>query len=359
MEIQNRGSRALRALLYLCAGLLMMPSAQADTHLLTPILTCISNVRTVLVGGYPHTYIDAHVGYINSSAATVDVPLGLHNFFTPGESDNGQPTEFLPGRHDNVFSFDIDVTVSSMTTWVLGPADGSDDVQLHITNDPASYCAPTIGSVSPASGQLGQTVTLNVTGTGFSSSLNVELTQGSVTLPVSVATADYSTITASVTIPGDAPKGFYDLRVLRSGDAPVVLPDAFEVMDSASAVQALLRLSPGVLLTGTAGAGVFKSADGGASWTQSNTGLTDLNVTALAAAVDGSAVYAGTLTDGVFKSTDGGATWKPAAGGLDPHIHSLLANPADPLVLFAGTDKGVYKTSDGGQSWQPMTNGLP
>ncbi|HET6655169.1 MAG TPA: IPT/TIG domain-containing protein [Gammaproteobacteria bacterium] len=254
------------------------------------------------------------------------------------------------------------MTTAPIRTWIL---DGSNDgvvgggIQLQIRNDSADYCAPTVSSLSPANSPRGRTVTLNITGTGFVSSLNVELTQGSVSLPVSVVTADYSAITASVAIPGDAPKGFYDLRVWRSGDAPVILPDAFQVTDSASAVKALLRLSPGVLLTGTTGAGVYKSVDGGASWTQTNTGLTDLNVTALAAAVDGSAVYAGTLTAGVFKSTDGGATWAPTGTGLDPHIHSLLANPANPLALFAGTDKGVYKTIDGGQSWQPMTNGLP
>lgn len=352
--------RLASAWLCLCAGLFVTQPARAGAHALTPILSCISDVRTVLVDGkYPHTHMDAHIGYINSSGATINVPIGIHNYFVPGEADRGQPTEFLSGSHDDVLTLDLDVTVTPMTTWVLGPADGSDDVQLQITNDPAHYCAPTISSLSPASGPLGQTVTLTIEGAGLEPDLNIELTQGGVTLPIAVVSADYSTMTASVTIPSDAPKGFYDLRVSRSGKDPVVLPDAFEVMAGASAVKALVRLSPGVVLAGTAGAGVFKSIDGGASWKHTNAGLTDLNVTALAAAADGSAVYAGTLTGGVFKSVDGGVNWTPAGSGLDPHIHSLLADPVDPLTLFAGTDKGVYKTIDGGRSWQPMTDGLP
>lgn len=119
-------------------------------------------------------------------------------------------------------------------------------------------------------------------------------------------------------------------------------------------MRALIRLSSGAFITGIAGAGVYLSSDGGASWNQANSGLADLNVTALAAASDGSAIYAGTLTGGVFKSTDGGASWTPAGDGIDPHIHSLSVDPADPQVLTARTDKGLYKTGDGGLHWRPV-----
>jgi photosystem II stability/assembly factor-like uncharacterized protein len=52
---------------------------------------------------------------------------------------------------------------------------------------------------------------------------------------------------------------------------------------------------------------VWKSADGGAHWAAANTGLTQLDVRALAVAPSGE-LFAGSA-DGVFKSTDGGANW--------------------------------------------------
>ena len=70
---------------------------------------------------------------------------------------------------------------------------------------------------------------------------------------------------------------------------------------SINGVQALAidPSSPSTMYAGTGGFGVFKSTDGGASWTAINTGLTHLRVPALA--VDANSVpYAGTLGGGVF-----------------------------------------------------------
>src|SRR5882724_10756771 len=78
-------------------------------------------------------------------------------------------------------------------------------------------------------------------------------------------------------------------------------------------------LTPTTLYAGTAG-GVFKSMDGGASW--SAIGL--INVSALAIdPLTPTTVYAGIGTfdmgalGGVFKSTDGGASWN-AVALIDP-----------------------------------------
>lgn len=68
-----------------------------------------------------------------------------------------------------------------------------------------------------------------------------------------------------------------------------------------------------ILYAGTSTGGVFISNDGGASWTEANVGLTNLNITALiiSATRSSTTLYAGTSGAGVFKSTDGGATWQP------------------------------------------------
>jgi len=108
--------------------------------------------------------------------------------------------------------------------------------------------------------------------------------------------------------------------------------------------------------------GVFKSTDGGDSWTQVNTGLSRLNVRTLA--IDPrtpTTLYAGTYEGGVFKSSDGGGTWSPANTGLaDLNIHTLVIDPQTPTTLYAGTgNRGVFKSADGSGRWNALDTGLP
>jgi hypothetical protein len=101
--------------------------------------------------------------------------------------------------------------------------------------------------------------------------------------------------------------------------------------------------------------GVFVSTDEGATWTLSNTGLTDTNVPSLA--VNDSEVFAGTH-DGVFYSTDHGATWSPANSGpmQNTDAASLLVKGSD---LFVGTfGNGILLSSDGGSTWATADSGL-
>lgn len=95
--------------------------------------------------------------------------------------------------------------------------------------------------------------------------------------------------------------------------------------------------------TGTDRAGVFKSTDGGTTWTAMNTGLPDIpTVTPLAIdPVTPTTVYAGTDDAGVFKSTDGGATWEVMNTGLTSlFVTSLAINPETPTRVYAGTKGG-------------------
>ena len=109
-----------------------------------------------------------------------------------------------------------------------------------------------------------------------------------------------------------------------------------------------LALSPGyttdqTLFAGTAGTygGVFKSTDGGASWSAVNSGLTNLDVLALALSpgyTSDHTIFAGTYGGGVFKSTDGGASWSAMNTGLgNLRMRSLALTPTYPRTIFAGT----------------------
>ncbi|MBI2323034.1 MAG: hypothetical protein HYU88_13315 [Chloroflexi bacterium] len=124
-------------------------------------------------------------------------------------------------------------------------------------------------------------------------------------------------------------------------------------------------LTPTTLYAGTWGAGMFKSTNGGASWSAVNTGY--LNTGYIAAlAIDPTmptTLYAGTRWGEVFKSTDGGASWNPTGliytGLPEAYILALATNPTTPTTLYAGTfGAGVFKSTNGGASWSAINTGL-
>jgi photosystem II stability/assembly factor-like uncharacterized protein len=74
---------------------------------------------------------------------------------------------------------------------------------------------------------------------------------------------------------------------------------------------------------------------------------------------------AGAGTGHVFRTTNGGQTWTDISGTLpDVPVNSLLIDPdsigSTTPVLYAGTDVGVYRTTlDGSGTWHTFGTGLP
>jgi hypothetical protein len=101
-------------------------------------------------------------------------------------------------------------------------------------------------------------------------------------------------------------------------------------------------IAPSTLYAGTSPGGVFRSTDGGASWSAVNDGLPDLHVTTLV--IDPhtpNTLYAGTWQSGVFQSTNSGGSWTALNPGLtDLGVDALAVDPITPSTLYAGTRSG-------------------
>ena len=107
-------------------------------------------------------------------------------------------------------------------------------------------------------------------------------------------------------------------------------------------------------------ADLWISHDAGHTWSES-ADFKGQPVHALAQAPsDPHILFAGTL-QGVFRSSDGGATWTEISppGSHEIHeIESLAVDPADPDIVYAGTWHLPWKTTDGGKTWHNIKEGL-
>lgn len=112
----------------------------------------------------------------------------------------------------------------------------------------------------------------------------------------------------------------------------------------------------GSLTTGVAAIyRMYKSVNGGASWSIIGTEITDL-VTSLAVhPTNPDKVWAATSW-GIYRSADGGRSWQRNEGFA--FGYTLAIDPANPDVLYAGYDKKCYKSVDGGVNWTEFGVGL-
>jgi photosystem II stability/assembly factor-like uncharacterized protein len=109
------------------------------------------------------------------------------------------------------------------------------------------------------------------------------------------------------------------------------------------------------------GSHVFKSVDGGVTWSVVHSNPRNGLVLALGISGDSpNTVYAGTVGGGVFKSTDSGASWNAANTGLtNTLVWALAIDLATPTTLYAGAEWEIFKTTDGADSWSIRSSGLP
>lgn len=142
------------------------------------------------------------------------------------------------------------------------------------------------------------------------------------------------------------------------------------------------------LYLATRDGGLFRSTNGGTNWSEINNGLQATMIRALAPhpkdTGSGSVVLAGygdafSTARAIYRSADNGATWAPSLSGLNAEqVRGLTIDPttvdSDPFtaenftVYAAGRsaaipdssalDGGLYKSTDGGNSWATIDNGI-
>src|SRR5438094_22547 len=106
--------------------------------------------------------------------------------------------------------------------------------------------------------------------------------------------------------------------------------------------------NPKMLYAAIAGQGLYRSRDGGSSFSLVSSDVGG-SVMALAIA-PGGRILAGDMQQGLLESSDGGATW---TGMLRAQLMGLAVNPSDPKRLLA-TGAGVALSTDGGHSWRSV-----
>jgi hypothetical protein len=141
---------------------------------------------------------------------------------------------------------------------------------------------------------------------------------------------------------------------------------------------------PDTVYAGVEDAALFKSRDGGATWDevaglrqhgsgpdwQPGAGGLCLH-TIVQHPTDADRMVVAISAAGVFRTADGGATWLPSNRGLvsegipDPDaevghcVHKIARHPAQPDVLYMQKHWDVMRSDDGGASWREVSGDLP
>ena len=132
---------------------------------------------------------------------------------------------------------------------------------------------------------------------------------------------------------------------------------------------------PRTFYMGVASGGLFRTTDGGGTWTPIADGQIPLGSMGSIAVADSdpNIIYVGTGSDGVrsnvstgrgvYKSLDGGMTWQFAGLRDAGQIGAVRIHPTNPAIAWVAAygdafkrnaERGVFKTDDGGKTWRKV-----
>lgn len=110
------------------------------------------------------------------------------------------------------------------------------------------------------------------------------------------------------------------------------------------------------IIAGSETGGVWKSIDGGATWTVLTDNLSNIDVYALAIdPMDSTIYYWGSTGGTILKSEDSGSTWTMHANVPGGTVNKILIDPTNSMKIYASAQgSGLYKSIDGGMSWNSI-----
>ena len=106
-----------------------------------------------------------------------------------------------------------------------------------------------------------------------------------------------------------------------------------------------------ILYAGAFGWGIYKSTDGGSSWTNLRNGLASTYVRSVIA-VSTDTVFAGT-NDGIFKTYNGGLNWSLSLSTLNS-IRDIVCDTKTNYLYAVTYGSGMYKSTNRGISWSSI-----
>lgn len=121
------------------------------------------------------------------------------------------------------------------------------------------------------------------------------------------------------------------------------------------------------IYVGTENGGIFRSSDGGDTWSGniSSSMLPGRTITRIRTPADDEDVVYTTVANfgnsHLFRSADGGDTWQDVDSGNlpDAPLHAIVIPSDDSESLFVGGDAGVFLSRDAGASWSSLSLNLP
>ncbi|PWI30617.1 hypothetical protein DI383_03975 [Flavobacteriaceae bacterium LYZ1037] len=119
---------------------------------------------------------------------------------------------------------------------------------------------------------------------------------------------------------------------------------------------------PNTIFVGAPSGGFWKTTDNGSTWTEYSNGLVRLGISSIVINPNNpDIIYLGTGDRdggdapgyGVYKSTDGGLTWTSSNNGMGNRtVYEILMDPTNSDVLIAATSGfRIYKSTDAGLNW--------
>ncbi len=100
----------------------------------------------------------------------------------------------------------------------------------------------------------------------------------------------------------------------------------------------------------TANTVVYKSTDGGATWSKNLTGVNGYWIYGMmVSSANPNVVLAGTNTGGLIRSTDAGASWSVAYNQYN--VQAIAEVPGNPALVYAVSDTALLRSADTGRTW--------